>query len=92
MTGMTVERVLLAEPRGFCAGVDMEALQAIGGGGTFAPSGKPQTFPLTIAKPILALCSGLLDAMNGQILQVDKGMAFADTLSQKLENREELGL
>jgi len=48
--------------------------------------------PEEIAKPILALCSGMLDAMNGQILQIDKGMAFADTLSQKLENREELGL
>ena len=28
MTGMTVERVLLAEPRGFCAGVDM-AIKAL---------------------------------------------------------------
>ncbi len=48
--------------------------------------------PAEIANAALALCSGMLDAMNGQVIQVDKGMAFADTLSQKLENRKELGL
>ncbi len=50
--------VVTGAGRGFCAGVDMEALQAIGTGTTFEHSGKPQTFPLTIAKPILAAING----------------------------------
>ena len=50
--------VVTGAGKGFCAGVDMEALQGISGGGTFAGSGKPQTFPLTIAKPILAAING----------------------------------
>jgi len=44
--------------KGFCAGVDMDALRDIGAGGTFAHSGKPQTFPLTIGKPIIAAING----------------------------------
>jgi len=50
--------VVTGAGRGFCAGVDMEALQAIGTGATFDHSGKPQTFPLTIEKPILAAING----------------------------------
>jgi enoyl-CoA hydratase/carnithine racemase len=50
--------VVTGAGRGFCSGVDMEALQAIGGGGTFEHSGKAQTFPLTIEKPILAAVNG----------------------------------
>jgi NAD(P)-dependent dehydrogenase (short-subunit alcohol dehydrogenase family) len=48
--------------------------------------------PEEIGNAALALCSGMLDAMNGQVIQVDKGMAFADTLSRSLEERERLGL
>jgi enoyl-[acyl-carrier-protein] reductase (NADH) len=48
--------------------------------------------PDEIGNAALALCSGMLDAMNGQVIQVDKGMAFADTLSRSLEERERLGL
>jgi len=50
--------VVTGAGRGFCAGADMEALQAIGGGGEPRHSGRPQTFPLTIRKPILAAING----------------------------------
>jgi len=42
-------------------------------------------YPHEIGNAALALCSGMLDAMNGQIILVDKGMAFADTLMRRLE-------
>ncbi|MEM1007688.1 MAG: SDR family oxidoreductase [Myxococcota bacterium] len=48
--------------------------------------------PEEVADTVFALCSGLLDAMNGQILQVDKGSSFSDTLLRLMEEREELGL
>ncbi len=44
-----------------------------------------------IANVALALCSGMLDAMNGQIIQVDKGAAFADTLMRTMEQLEKWG-
>jgi len=50
--------VVTGAGKGFCAGVDMDALRDIGAGGTFAHSGKPQTFPLTIPKPIVAAING----------------------------------
>jgi enoyl-CoA hydratase/carnithine racemase len=51
--------VVTGAGRGFCAGADMEALQAIGSGTAESrPSGRPQTFPLTIRKPILAAING----------------------------------
>jgi len=50
--------VVTGAGKGFCAGVDMDALRDIGSGGTFAHSGKPQTFPLTIPKPIVAAING----------------------------------
>lgn len=49
--------VVTGAGRGFCAGADMEALQAIGGGGRL-PRSRPQTYPLTIRKPILAAVNG----------------------------------
>ncbi|MBI4702648.1 MAG: SDR family oxidoreductase [Deltaproteobacteria bacterium] len=48
--------------------------------------------PEEIGNAVLALCSGMLDALSGQVIQVDKGMAFADTLMRHMEKREELGL
>lgn len=48
--------------------------------------------PEEIGDCVLALCSGLLDAVNGQIIQADKGIGFADGLMNLLERREELGL
>ena len=50
--------VVTGAGKGFCAGVDMDALKDIGAGGTFEHSGKPQTFPLTIPKPIIAAING----------------------------------
>jgi len=41
-----------------------------------------------VANATLALCSGLLDAMNGQVIQVDKGAAFSDTLMRLREHLE----
>lgn len=34
--------------------------------------------PEEIAKVVLALCSGLLDGVNGQVLTVDRGMGFSE--------------
>ena len=50
--------VVTGAGRGFCSGADMEALQGIGTGKNFGGSKKPQTFPLTIEKPILAAING----------------------------------
>ncbi|MBW2735216.1 MAG: SDR family oxidoreductase [Deltaproteobacteria bacterium] len=44
-----------------------------------------------IANVALALCSGMLDAVNGQVIQVDKGAAFADTLMRTKEQLEKWG-
>jgi NAD(P)-dependent dehydrogenase (short-subunit alcohol dehydrogenase family) len=48
--------------------------------------------PGEIGDTVLALCSGMLDALNGQVIQVDKGIAFADTLMRLMDKRAELGL
>jgi enoyl-CoA hydratase/carnithine racemase len=54
--------VVTGAGRGFCAGADMQDLQAIGEGE--APSGeqvterRPQTYPLSIPKPIIAAING----------------------------------
>lgn len=34
--------------------------------------------PEDCAKPVFALCSGLMDAMNGQIINIDYGLPFSD--------------
>src|SRR3977135_3846324 len=48
--------------RGFCAGADMQELQAIGNGDVQAAAEaherRPQTFPLSIPKPIIAAVNG----------------------------------
>ena len=43
--------------------------------------------PEDIGNAVLALCSGMLDAVNGQVIQIDKGMEFADTLMRRLEEK-----
>lgn len=48
--------------------------------------------PEEIGDAVLAMCSGMMDAMSGQVIMVDKGMAFADTLMNLLDRRHELGL
>ena len=48
-------------------------------------------YPQEIANVALALCSGMLDAVNGHTIQVDKGAAFADTLMRTKEQLEKWG-
>src|SRR5947209_1555275 len=54
--------VVTGAGRGFCAGADMDDLQAIGGDGlehrNAAADPRPQTFALTIPKPIVAAING----------------------------------
>lgn len=45
-----------------------------------------------VADTILAMCSGLLDALNGQIINVDKGGPFSDNLMRMYRRREQFGL
>lgn len=44
------------------------------------------------ADAILALCSGLLDAMSGQVVTVDRGTAFFDNYMHLYRNRDKIGL
>jgi NAD(P)-dependent dehydrogenase (short-subunit alcohol dehydrogenase family) len=48
--------------------------------------------PEEIGDAVLALCSGMLDAMSGQVVTVDKGIAFCDGLMRLLERHESLGM
>jgi enoyl-CoA hydratase/carnithine racemase len=54
--------VVTGAGRGFCAGADMQELQAIGENGLQAAAdahdSRPQTFPLSIPKPIIAAING----------------------------------
>jgi enoyl-CoA hydratase/carnithine racemase len=53
--------VVTGAGRGFCAGADMQELQAIGNGAAAtaaAEERRPQTFPLSIGKPIIAAING----------------------------------
>jgi enoyl-[acyl-carrier-protein] reductase (NADH) len=45
-----------------------------------------------VGKAILALCSGWFDAMTGQVILLDRGVAFSDNLMGMFERRAELGL
>ena len=45
-----------------------------------------------VANAAFGLCSGMFDAMTGQIVAVDRGSAFADGISLLYSNRESLGL
>jgi len=46
--------------------------------------------PEDVAGAALALCSGRMDAVNGQVLTVDRGTAFADNLMRLFVEREHL--
>jgi len=45
-----------------------------------------------VADVVLALCSGLMDGVKGQVITVDKGQLFSDNLMRLYAQREELGL
>jgi len=45
-----------------------------------------------VANAAFGLCSGMFDAMTGQVVAVDRGSAFADGISLLYSNRESLGL
>lgn len=75
--------VVTGAGRGFCAGADMQDLQAIGAG-TFEGDGaqrqsRPQTFPLGIEKPIVAAINGACAGIGlVQALMCDIRFAAAD--------------
>jgi NAD(P)-dependent dehydrogenase (short-subunit alcohol dehydrogenase family) len=45
-----------------------------------------------VADAALALCSGMFDAMSGQVVMVDRGNTFSDGISYLYANRQALGL
>ncbi len=45
-----------------------------------------------VADVVLALCSGLMDGVKGQVITVDRGQLFSDNLMRLYAQREELGL
>jgi NAD(P)-dependent dehydrogenase (short-subunit alcohol dehydrogenase family) len=45
-----------------------------------------------VANAILALCSGLMDGVSGQVLMVDRGTTFFDNLMRLYNERDELSL
>jgi NAD(P)-dependent dehydrogenase (short-subunit alcohol dehydrogenase family) len=48
--------------------------------------------PEEVAGAALALCSGMMDGVSGQIITVDRGTTFFDNLMRLYEERESLGL
>ncbi len=45
-----------------------------------------------VGSAILALCSGLMDAVSGQVILLDRGVGFCDNLMRLYEHREDYGL
>jgi NAD(P)-dependent dehydrogenase (short-subunit alcohol dehydrogenase family) len=45
-----------------------------------------------VARAAFALCSGMFDAMTGQVVMVDRGNTFADGISLLYDQRKALGL
>jgi enoyl-[acyl-carrier-protein] reductase (NADH) len=48
--------------------------------------------PKDVADVVLALASGLLDGISGQVITVDRGITFFDNVMRIYEEREQLGL
>jgi enoyl-[acyl-carrier-protein] reductase (NADH) len=48
--------------------------------------------PAEVGKAVFALCSGLMDALSGQVLMLDRGTTFSDNLSYLYAHRQENGL
>lgn len=57
-----------------------------------APPGFQWLEEQDVAKVVLALCSGLLDGVSGQVITVDRGALFSDNLMRLYSQREVLGL
>jgi enoyl-CoA hydratase/carnithine racemase len=73
--------VVTGAGRGFCAGADMDDLQTIGANGAEAADHdrRPQTFPLTIPKPIVAAINGACAGLGlVQALMCDVRFAAAE--------------
>ncbi len=74
--------------------VNTESFRAIFGEEFFAfleGQGAPKDAiltPETCGKAVLALCSGLLDAVNGQIISVDYGLPFKDNSMMRYLSQE----
>jgi len=47
--------------------------------------------PREVSGCVVALCSGLLDGMRGQVITVDRGISFFDNLMYLYDDRERLG-
>lgn len=45
-----------------------------------------------VARAAVALCSGLMDAVSGQVIMLDKGVCFSNNLMRLYEEREQYGL
>ena len=61
--------------------------------GMIRTAGEPHFIkPEEVGDTIFALCSGLLDAMSGQVITVDNGGSFSDNLMRLYRSREEYGL
>jgi 3-oxoacyl-[acyl-carrier protein] reductase len=48
--------------------------------------------PEEVANAVLALCSGLMDGVSGQVLMVDRGTTFFDNLMRLYNERDQLQL
>jgi enoyl-CoA hydratase/carnithine racemase len=75
--------VVTGAGRGFCAGADMQELQAIGNGDVDSAANshdrRPQTFPLSIPKPIVAAINGACAGLGlVQALMCDVRFAAAE--------------
>lgn len=57
-----------------------------------APPGFQWLCEEDVAKVVLALCSGLLDGLRGQVITVDRGQLFSDNMMRIYAQREQLGL
>jgi len=44
-----------------------------------------------VGQAALAMCSGLMDAMTGQVVLLDKGVSFQDNMMRMFERRAEVG-
>ena len=48
--------------------------------------------PDEVADAVLALCSGFMDDVNGQVITLDRGGLFCDNMSRLFTERERIGL